>query len=129
MYAIRSYYGIYGLGSPKLFKEMGFELKVGNKIKRSEIIEKLIDIQYERNDTELVPGRFRVKGDTIDIVPGYQDEIVRIEMFGDEIDRLYELDRQNMTKKHDLDSFYMYPAKHRITSYNVCYTKLLRVGF
>jgi len=107
---------IYGLGSPKLFKEMGFELKVGNKIKRSEIIEKLIDIQYERNDTELIPGRFRVKGDTIDIVPGYQDEIVRIEMFGDEIDRLYELDRQNMSKKHDLDSFYMYPAKHFVTT-------------
>ncbi|ABO35163.1 Excinuclease ABC subunit B [Methanococcus maripaludis C5] len=103
---------IYGLGNPELFKEMGFELKVGEKIKRSDIIEKLVDIQYERNDMELVPGRFRVKGDTLDIIPGYQDDILRVEMFGDEIDRMYELDPKNMTKKHELDSFYMYPAKH-----------------
>ncbi|MBA2858366.1 excinuclease ABC subunit B [Methanococcus maripaludis] len=103
---------IYGLGNPELFKEMGFELKVGEKIKRSDIIEKLVDIQYERNDMELVPGRFRVKGDTLDIIPGYQDDILRVEMFGDEIDRIYELDPNNMTKKHEIDSFYMYPAKH-----------------
>ncbi|CAF30283.1 excinuclease ABC subunit UvrB [Methanococcus maripaludis] len=103
---------IYGLGNPELFKEMGFELKVGEKIKRSDIIEKLVDIQYERNDMELVPGRFRVKGDTLDIIPGYQDDILRVEMFGDEIDRIYELDPKNMSKKHEIDSFYMYPAKH-----------------
>ncbi|MBA2869476.1 excinuclease ABC subunit UvrB [Methanococcus maripaludis] len=103
---------IYGLGNPELFKEMGFELKVGEKIKRSDIIEKLVDIQYERNDMELVPGRFRVKGDTLDIIPGYQDDILRVEMFGDEIDRIYELDLKNMSKKHEIDSFYMYPAKH-----------------
>uniref|UniRef100_A9A7N4 UvrABC system protein B n=1 Tax=Methanococcus maripaludis (strain C6 / ATCC BAA-1332) TaxID=444158 RepID=A9A7N4_METM6 len=103
---------IYGLGNPELFKEMGFELKVGDKIKRSDIIEKLVDIQYERNDMELVPGRFRVKGETLDIIPGYQDDILRVEMFGDEIDRIYELDPKNMSKKHELDSFYMYPAKH-----------------
>ncbi|ABR55491.1 excinuclease ABC, B subunit [Methanococcus vannielii SB] len=107
---------IYGLGSPKLFKEMGFELKKGSKIKRAEIIEKLVDIQYERNDTELVSGRFRVKGDTIDIIPGYQDETIRLELFGDEIDRIYELDSKNMTKKHELASFYMYPAKHFVTT-------------
>ncbi|MBA2860551.1 excinuclease ABC subunit UvrB [Methanococcus maripaludis] len=103
---------IYGLGNPELFKEMGFELKVGEKIKRSDIIEKLVDIQYERNDMELVPGKFRVKGDTLDIIPGYQDDILRVEMFGDEIDRIYELDPKNMSKKHEIDSFYMYPAKH-----------------
>ncbi|MBB6497009.1 excinuclease ABC subunit UvrB [Methanococcus maripaludis] len=103
---------IYGLGNPELFKEMGFELKVGEKIKRSDIIEKLVDIQYERNDMELVPGRFRVKGDTLDIIPGYQDDILRVEMFGDEIDRIYELDLKNMSKKHEIDSFYMYPTKH-----------------
>ncbi|WP_459202418.1 excinuclease ABC subunit UvrB [Methanococcus sp. CF] len=103
---------IYGLGNPELFKEMGFELKIGEKIKRSDIIEKLVDIQYERNDMELVPGRFRVKGDTLDIIPGYQDDILRVEMFGDEIDRIYELDPKNMSKKHELDSFYMFPAKH-----------------
>ncbi|MDY0247852.1 MAG: DEAD/DEAH box helicase family protein, partial [Methanosarcina mazei] len=79
---------IYGLGNPENFQKMGFELKVGDKVHRKEILEKLIDIQFERNDLELMPGRFRVKGDTIDIIPGYFDDIIRIELFGDEVDRI-----------------------------------------
>src|SRR5665647_1536774 len=62
---------IYGLGNPENFQKMGFELKVGDKVQRKEILQKLIEIQFERNDMELMPGRFRVKGDTIDIIPGY----------------------------------------------------------
>ena len=69
---------IYGLGNPENFQKMGFELKVGDKVQRKEILQKLIEIQFERNDMELIPGRFRVKGDTIDIIPGYFDNIIRV---------------------------------------------------
>jgi excinuclease ABC subunit B len=60
---------IYGLGNPENFRNLGFEISTGQKIDRKEILQKLINIQFERNATELMPGRFRVRGDTIDIVP------------------------------------------------------------
>ena len=85
---------IYGLGNPENFENMGFEVKVGERISRREILGRLVDILYERNDLDLSPGRFRVKGDTIDLVPGYFDNIIRIELFGDEVDRISEVDRQ-----------------------------------
>ncbi|HAY22712.1 MAG TPA: excinuclease ABC subunit B, partial [Desulfobacterales bacterium] len=69
---------IYGLGNPENFRNMGFELTVGQKISRNDIMSRLIDILFERNDLELMPGRFRVKGDTIDIIPGYFNDIIRI---------------------------------------------------
>jgi excinuclease ABC subunit B len=103
---------IYGLGNPKTFQKMGFELKVGERISRKEILGKLIDILYERNDLELAPGRFRVKGDTIDLVPGYFNDIIRIELFGDEVERISEINRQSGERKEDLSYFYIYPARH-----------------
>ena len=103
---------IYGLGNPENFQKMGFELKVGDRLSRREILGKLIDIQYERNDIELTPGRFRVKGDTIDLIPGYFNNIIRIELFGDEIERIYEIDKQTGQRKECLDYFYVYPARH-----------------
>ncbi|MDQ1276396.1 MAG: excinuclease subunit, partial [Euryarchaeota archaeon] len=105
---------IYGLGNPENFQKMGFELKVGDKIQRKEILEKLIDIQFERNDLELMPGRFRVKGDTIDIIPGYFDDIIRVELFGDEIDRISEVAKQTGQRKEDMDYFFVYPARHYV---------------
>jgi excinuclease ABC subunit B len=74
---------IYGLGNPENFQKMGFELKVGDRISRKEILVRLIDILFERNDLDLAPGRFRVNGDIIDLVPGYFNDIIRIELFGD----------------------------------------------
>lgn len=103
---------IYGLGNPENFQKMGFELKAGDKLSRREILGKLIDIQYERNDIELTPGHFRVKGDTIDLIPGYFDDIIRIELFGDEIERISEIDKQTGQRKDSLDYFYVYPARH-----------------
>ena len=103
---------IYGLGNPENFQKMGFELKAGDRISRREILGKLIDIQYERNDIELTPGRFRVKGDTIDLIPGYFNNIIRIELFGDEIERISEIDKQTGQRKECLDYFYVYPARH-----------------
>ena len=93
---------------------MGFELKVGDKISRREILGRLVDIQYERNDIELMPGRFRVKGDTIDLVPGYFNDIIRIELFGDEVDRISEIEKQSGKRREDMNYFYVYPARHYV---------------
>ena len=106
---------IYGLGNPENFRNMGFELSVGQKISRSEIMSRLLDILFERNDLELMPGRFRVKGDIIDIVPGYFNDIIRIEMFGDEIERIREIDKNTGAKKDEMKYFYVYPARHFVT--------------
>lgn len=105
---------IYGLGNPENFQKMGFELKVGGRISRKEILSKLVDIQYDRNDMVLAPGRFRVKGDTIDLIPGYFNDIIRIELFGDEVDRIFEIDKNSGRRKEDLDYFYVYPARHYV---------------
>ena len=105
---------IYGLGNPENFMTMGFELKVGDQISRREILERLVSIQYERNDFELIPGRFRAKGETIDLIPGYFDEIVRIELFGDEVDRISEIDRRTGARLEDMRYFYVYPARHYV---------------
>ena len=105
---------IYGLGNPENFQKMGFELKVGERVQRKEILQKLVEIQFERNDLELMPGRFRVKGDTIDIIPGYFDNIIRIELFGDEIDRISEVDKQTGQRTEEMEYFFVYPARHYV---------------
>lgn len=105
---------IYGLGNPENFQKMGFELKVGDRIPRKEILSHLVDILFERNDTELMPGRFRVKGDTIDLIPGYFDNIIRVELFGDEVDRISEIDKQTSQRKEDMNYFFVYPARHYV---------------
>jgi excinuclease ABC subunit B len=105
---------IYGLGNPENFLKMGFELKVGDRISRRDILERLVASQYERNDMELAPGRFRVKGETIDLVPGYFNNIVRIELFGDEVDRITEIDRQTGERREEMKYFYVYPARHYV---------------
>jgi len=103
---------IYGLGNPANFRGMGFEVKVQDRMRRDEIIRRLIDIQFERNDIELAPGRFRVKGDTIDLVPGYFNNIIRIELFGDEVDRISEIDKVSGQRVEAMDYFFVYPARH-----------------
>ncbi len=103
---------IYSIGSPKLFYDMGFELKIGQKISRNKLLKKLIDIHFERNDIELMPGRFRVKGDTIDFIPGYFNDIIRIEMFGDKIEKITEIEKVSGNAKEDMKYFFVYPAKH-----------------
>jgi excinuclease ABC subunit B len=105
---------IYGLGNPENFQKMGFELKVGEKISRREILGRLVDILFERNDMDPAPGRFRAKGDTIDLVPGYYNNIIRIELFGDEIERIYEVDRQTGARLEEMNYFFIYPARHYV---------------
>jgi len=109
---IASVSAIYSVGRPDYFEGMGFELKKGARINRDDILEKLVNIQYQRNEFELVPGRFRVKGDTIDLFPGYYHNMVRIEMFGDEIERLVEVDKITGKEINEKDNYYVFPARH-----------------
>jgi excinuclease ABC subunit B len=103
---------IYGFGRPEDFIGESFHLKVGQKIKRADILRSLIGLQYERNDTELRSGRFRVKGDTISLVPGFANSnLVQIELFGDEIERITELHRITNQPTGQLKEYWVYPAR------------------
>jgi len=103
---------IYNVGDPKDFEELSYEFRKKQNIGRKEILEKFIDMQYERNDIDLKPGRFRVKGDTIDIIPGYYDNIIRIELFGEEIEHIKEIHKITGDTIENLDYVFIYPAKH-----------------
>ena len=105
---------IFSLGGPAVFRGMGFELNTGQEIERKELLNKLLDIQFERNDFELIPGRFRVKGDTIDLIPGYFNNIIRIEMFGDEIEKIHEIDKNTGDVIEEKGYFFIYPARHYV---------------
>ena len=83
---------IYGLGSPEEYGEVVLTLKMGEERRREKILRHLTEIQYERNDTNFIRGRFRVRGDVLEIFPAYEDVAVRIEFFGDEIERMTEID-------------------------------------
>jgi len=101
---------IYGLGDPKAFREYSFELNVGQKIDRQQLIEQLIAIQYERNDTDLRPGKFRVRGDIIDIILGGGRAVIRIEFFGDEIDKITIRHTITMALLEDVKEVTIFPA-------------------
>jgi len=103
---------IYGLGDPKNFQALGFEVSVGEAFGRKRFQRRLIDCQYARNDTELSPGRFRVKGDTIDLIPGYGKSIFRIEFFGDIVERISEIDDASGKVLSEMKYLFVYPAKH-----------------
>ncbi len=105
---------IYGLGRPEHYRNMGFELKVGDRLPRKELIALLISSLYERNDLELLPGRFRVKGDTVDLIPGYFNNIIRVELFGDEIERISEINRISGSLVEKMAYFFVFPARHYI---------------
>jgi len=103
---------IYTVGNPTDFVDLAYEVRRGNSAERSEILDYFIDMQYERNDLSLAPGRFRVKGDTIDLIPGYYDNIIRIELFDDKIEKITEIDKITGDKLDILEYIFIYPAKH-----------------
>ncbi|PNX47939.1 MAG: excinuclease ABC subunit B [Thermoplasmata archaeon M11B2D] len=103
---------IYNVGNPIDYKGLGFEIRKGQRIPRNTLLHRLLDIQYERNDVELLPGRFRVKGDTIDLILGYYQNIYRIEMFGDVIESIRELQKNTGDVVEVLNYLFIYPAKH-----------------
>jgi excinuclease ABC subunit B len=110
---------IYSLGNPKDWGDLAITINSGVEIKRTEIIKKLIDARYERNDLEVAPGNFRVKGDTIDIVPAYSEDIVRISLFGDEIEKITLLDHISLKEKRKVSQMKIFPAKHYLISKDV----------
>lgn len=103
---------IYGIGNPENFKDMAFSIKKGEGWSRTKFIDKLIELQYDRNDYELKQGRFRVKGDTVDLILGYSDDILRIEFFGDEIEKIRIVDSKTHDTKETIDYTEIFPAKH-----------------
>jgi excinuclease ABC subunit B len=107
---------IYGLGNPEAYGRVVINLESGNIYRRNALLRQLIDGHYERNDLDLRPGTFRVRGDTLDIVPAYQDRAgYRITFFGDEVERILEFDAITGEMRRELTSTYIYPAKHYIT--------------
>ncbi|MBP5199116.1 MAG: excinuclease ABC subunit UvrB [Schwartzia sp.] len=109
---------IYGLGSPESYHEMVLSLHKGQEIDRDAILRKLVDIQYERNDVGFDRGRFRVRGDTVEVFPaGYNSRAVRIEMFGDEIDRILEYDVTSGEVYGERTHSMIFPASHYVTSH------------
>ena len=110
---------IYSLGNPKDWKELAIVLKVGGRVGRHDIIQRLLDARYERNDTEVAPGNFRVKGDTIDVIPAYSDDVIRISLFGEEVERISVRDPVSMAEKSRLPGITIYPAKHYLTARDV----------
>ena len=105
---------IYSLGSPAEWEQSALTLATGMKIDRKVLIHNLIESRYERNDFSLKSGAFRVKGDTIDIIPGYSDDIVRIALFGDEIEKITIHSATDMITKREAGSIKIFPAKHYI---------------
>ncbi len=110
---------IYSLGNPKDWEDLAITINVGDEVKRNHLIKKFIDARYERNDIEIVPGNFRVKGDTIDIVPAYSEDIVRISMFGDEVEKIVLLDHVSLKEKKPLMKMKIFPAKHYLIAKDV----------
>ena len=103
---------IYGLGSPEDFKEMSVSLQVGNTIKRRELVSKLVEIQYERNDPAPKRGQFRIRGEVLDIYSPHKDEFIRVELFDDEVIGISVRDTLTSRKTEDLKSVMIPPIKH-----------------
>jgi excinuclease ABC subunit B len=112
---VASVSAIYGLGSPEDYGQVVINLRQGDIRKRDKILRHLIDIRYNRNDYDLKPGAFRVRGDTLEIMPAYGEQVYRVEFFGDEIDRITEVDAltgEVLSRHLSVD---VYPARHFIT--------------
>ncbi|HAO13576.1 MAG TPA: excinuclease ABC subunit B [Planktothrix sp. UBA8407] len=106
---------IYGLGMPAEYLKAAISLQVGKEVDQRELLRELVSVQYTRNDAELTRGRFRVKGDVLEIGPAYEDRIIRVEFFGDEIEAIRYTDPVTGEVLQSLDSLNIYPARHFVT--------------
>jgi excinuclease ABC subunit B len=107
---------IYGLGNPEEYRELVVSLRVGMEVGRNELLRKLVDIQYERNDINFIRGTFRVRGDVVEVFPASRDErCLRIEFFGDEIDRIREVDALTGEILGEREHIAIFPASHFVT--------------
>ena len=109
---VASVSSIYGLGSPEDYKALTIALRVGDEIERDDLLRRLVDIQYERNDVAFERGQFRVRGDSIDIRLPYEEYALRVELWGDEIERVSIVDPVSCATIKNVDEAFVYPAKH-----------------
>jgi len=107
---------IYGLGEPSEYYSFVLQFKKGQTGNRSRALRKLVDMQYERNDQNLVRGRFRLRGDSLTVMPAYDELAVRVDFFGDEVERILQLDPLTGEVLSEMDEIDIYPAKHFVTS-------------
>jgi excinuclease ABC subunit B len=105
---------IYGLGTPQEYVDRMARLKVGQTVDRDELLRRFVQMQYTRNDLAFTRGTFRVRGDTVEIIPVYEELALRIEFFGDEIDKLYTLNPLTGDIVHDEEEMYIFPATHYV---------------
>ena len=106
---------IYGLGSPDEYRSIVLNIRRGEENGLRKTVRRLVDMYYERNDMDMVRGRFRVRGDTLEIMPSYEELAVRVQFFGDEVERINELDPLTGEVLSDRDEIDIYPAKHFVT--------------
>ncbi len=107
---------IYGLGEPSEYYNFVLKFRVGETSNRQRALRRLVDMQYERNDQNLVRGRFRLRGDSLTILPAYEELAVRVDYFGDEVERILQLDPLTGEVLAEMDAVDIYPAKHFVTS-------------
>ena len=106
---------IYGLGDPEDYFHFVARLRVGDIRNRSQLVRQLVDMQYERNDMDLARGKFRVRGDTLELVPAYEEAAVRIQFFGDEVERIVQVDPLTGELLSEKQEMYIFPANHFVT--------------
>ena len=107
---------IYGLGDPEEYQSFVLTLEKGKSFNRHRVLHRLVDMQYERNDIDFARGKFRIRGDTLEIYPAYEEIAIRIEFFGDEVERITSIDPLTGELLSDINKIDIYPAKHFVTS-------------
>ncbi len=118
---------LYGLGSPDEFDGQKIDIQIGQILRRDRFLRELVDIQYARNDVEFWQGTFRARGDVIEVFPAYKETAYRIELFGDEVDRIAEIDTTTGEVVSKLDSLEIYPAKHFMTDAEIFDDALINI--
>lgn len=113
---VASVSAIYACGDPRDFDVLNIKIEVGQRVNFTDLLKRLVKIGYERKEDIGLTGSFRLRGDTIEVFPSYQDEGIRIEFFGDEVDRIYTFDRMNRNVIEQLDRLTIYPTKEYVTT-------------
>src|SRR3989454_6462834 len=116
---VASVSAIYGIGSPQLYQEKMLLLKKGEWIDRDATLRQLVSMQYTRNDTNLTPGTFRVRGEVLEAHPAYAESAYRVQLFGDEVERIQHFDPLTGEIFHELDHVSVWPATHYVTSEDI----------
>jgi len=118
---------IYGLGAPDEYRNQLLQVAVGDEVDQREVLRRLVDMQYERNDMNLVRGKFRVRGDTIELHPAYEETAVRIELFGDEVEQITIVDPLTGEKVESLPELIVFPATHYVATEDRMRAAIIRI--